>query len=119
MIDVNALAYATLNGMPLAPAVPVFFEEADGLPDEYIVFDRIYGDDRNHADNKPLHEYVLMRVDYYGKNKARRQVAMTAIKAAMTAAGFFTQAHNINIPREAGAAYWGAYSEFSYWAVIS
>lgn len=118
MIDVNALVYTTLTAMTLTPAIPVGYEDIEGLPTEYIVFDRIYGDERNHSDNKAIHEYHLYRVNYYGKNKARRQTAMSAIKTAMKSAGFYLQTGNINIPREDEAEYYGAYSEFSYLAVI-
>lgn len=113
-MDINLLIENALKSI-----CPVYFEEATFKPgqSEYIVFHRIYGDERNFASGKPIHNYHLYRINYYSKNPFRQQ-RMNQIKASMKGVGFFMQEDNIPIPREANAEYWGAYSEFTYWEVI-
>lgn len=114
-MDINLLIENTLS-----PLCPAYFEEPtfEQEPTEYIVFNRIYGGERNFANGKPIHNYHLYRVNYYGTKQLRQQ-RMTQIKSAMKSAGFFIQEDNIPIPREANAKYWGAYSEFAYWEGVT
>lgn len=117
-MDLNILIHNVLS-----PLVRTFYEEAEfadsNLPDEYIVYKRIYGSPRNFADGEPLHNYHFYRINYYGKDKEKRQIIMSSIKSSMKDVGFHLQTDNTPIPREVNAEYWGAYSEFSYWEVIS
>jgi hypothetical protein len=116
-MDINELIYNTLTSLNIL----VYFEEGNfsTIPDEYIEFNRIYGDERNYADGKAVHNYHLYRVNYYGTNKARRETVMRNIKTKMKEAGFFLQTDNEPIPREENATHWGAYSEFAFWEVIN
>ena len=110
-MDVNELIYNTLS-----PLVPVAFEEMqDEHPNEFIVFDRIYGDERDFSDDAAATQYYLYRVNHYGISLKQRETRMEEIKGLMKAAGFLLQTHNIPIPRESGAKYFGAYSEFARW----
>lgn len=112
-MDINELIYNTL--LPLG--VPVVLEECQivPLPDEFIVIERMYGDERWYADNVSGCDYHVYRINYYGTSKAKRQQMMDKIKDAMKAAGFYLQEHNGAITRDANAKYWGAYSIFNYW----
>lgn len=113
-MDINLLIESSLS-----PLCPVYFEETTfkDEPAEYILFMRIYGDERNFTNGNPIHNYHLYRVNYFG-TKRLRQSRMKSIKTAMKAAGFYLQEDNIPIPREANAKCWGAYSEFAYWEEI-
>lgn len=119
-MDVNVLIHQTLTGI-ITPTVPAYYEdpELSILPSEYIVYRRIYGDERGFAGNEAKQKYHVYRISYYGTSKARRETVMEAINSVMKAAGFYLQEDNIPIPREAGAKYWGAYSEFTYWDVVT
>lgn len=112
-MDINELIYDTLT--PLN--IPVDFEEGDytSIPDEYVVFNRIYGDERNFVDGQALYNYHLYRINYFGTDKEKREIAMHDIKAKMKEAGFFLQTDSEPIPREKHATHWGAFSEFTYW----
>ena len=84
-MDINSLIENTL-----LPICSVYHEEATFTqrPTEHIVFQRIYGGERNFSNGKPIHNYHLYRVNYYG-TKQLRQSRMNQIKSAMKVAGFF------------------------------
>lgn len=116
-MDINELIDTTL-----APLCAYYYERPetpDELPGEYIVYHRIYGNERNFADGKPVFGYHLYRINYYTADKTKITAMMSNIKNAMKSAGFYLQSDNITIPREANAEFYGAYSEFAFWEVLS
>lgn len=120
-VHVLSLPVERIIQKALSPICKVALEElpkSNPLPDEFIVVDRIDGNEDSFADDKAQQNYHLYRINYYGKSKLRRQEVMGMIKAQMKSVGFYLKTDNKTIPRENGATYYGAYSDFAYWGAV-